>query len=80
MSRPSPHYRVRRDVVDPHGKVSLRYKGTMLHLNVGYAHRGQRVILHIVDEHVRVLPNAYKLVGEATLNPAQSYQPVRRAK
>ena len=78
--RPAPHYRVRHDVVDPHGKVSLRYKGKMLHLNVGYARRGQKVILHVVDEHVRVLTSAYKLIGEATLNPAQSYQPVRRAK
>ncbi|MDE3031956.1 MAG: IS481 family transposase [Acidobacteriota bacterium] len=77
-ARPSPHYRVRRDVVDPHGKVSLRYKGKMLHLNVGYAHRGQKVVLHVVDEHVRVLTSAYKLIGEATLNPTQSYQPVRR--
>ena len=80
---PSPphertHYRVRHDVVDDTGKVSLRYLGKMLHLNVGYRHRGQRVILHIVDEHVRILSEAYSLIGEATLNTAQSYQPVRR--
>lgn len=78
--RQEAHYRVRHDVVDPHGKVSLRYKGKMLHLNVGYAFRGRRIILHIVDEHVRVLSDTYSLIGEATLDPTQSYQPVRRVK
>jgi transposase InsO family protein len=73
-----PHYRVRRDVVDPHGKVSLRHRAKMLHVNVGYRHRGQRVILHIIDDEVRVLTKDYALIGEATLDPAQSYQPLRR--
>lgn len=75
-----PHYRVRRDVVDPAGKVSIRHRSKMLHVNVGYHHRGQRVILHIVDDEVRVLTESYKLIGEATLDPAQSYQPLRRVK
>jgi hypothetical protein len=73
-----PHYRVRHDMVDAEGKVSLRYKGKMLHLNVGYRHRRQRILLHVIDEHVRVLTEDYKLIGEATLDPTQSYQPVRR--
>ena len=75
---PRAHYRVRHDVVDKAGKVSLRYKGKMLHLNVGYARRGQRVVLHIVDERVRILSEGYALIGEATLDPTKSYQPVRR--
>ena len=74
-----PHYRVRRDVVDTHGKVSLRHRGKMLHVNVGYRHRGQRVILHVIDDEVRVLSEDYTLIGEATLDPTQSYQPLRRA-
>ena len=77
-SQKRPHYRVRHDVVDAEGKVSLRYKGKMLHLNVGYRHRRQRILLHIIDERVRILTEDYKLIGEATLDPRQSYQPVRR--
>ena len=42
-----PHRRIRRDVVDNWGKVSLRYLGEMRHLNVGYMHRGERVRLYI---------------------------------
>lgn len=72
------HHRVRHDVIDSRGAVSLRYKGKMLHLGVGYRHRGERVILHIVDERVRVLSESYTLIGQATLNPAQGYQPVKR--
>ena len=55
-------------------------RGQMCRLIGDTAHWGQAVILHIVDEHVRVLTGAYKLVGEATLDPAQSYQLVRRVK
>jgi transposase InsO family protein len=73
-----PHYRVRHDVVDAAGKVSLRYKGKMLHLNVGYYHRRRRILRHIIDERVRVLTEDYTLIGEATLDPRQSYQPVRK--
>jgi transposase InsO family protein len=76
--RRRPHYRVRHDIVDPRGKVSLRHRSKMLHINVGYRHRGRRVILHVVDNEVRVLTEDFKLLGEATLNPAQSYQPMRR--
>jgi transposase InsO family protein len=75
-----PHYRVRHDVVDTHGKVSIRHRSKMLHVNVGYRHRGERVILHIIDDEVRVLTESYALIGEATLDPAQSYQPLRRVK
>lgn len=73
------HYRVRHDIVDQKGKVSIRFRSKMLHINVGYRHRGQRVILHVVDTHVRVLTWDFKLLGEATLDERQSYQPMRRA-
>jgi transposase InsO family protein len=83
-ARPTPqphrtHYRVRHDIVDTHGSVSLRHRSKMLHINVGYRHRGKRVILHVVDTSVRVLTEDFKLLGEATLDPNQSYQPMRRA-
>ena len=51
----------------------------MLHVNVGYRHRDQRVILHVIDDEVRVLSEDYTLIGKATLNLTRSYQPLRRA-
>src|SRR5664280_101689 len=72
------HYRVRHDVVDAGGKVSMRYLSKSLHINVGYRFRGQSVIMHVIDNEVRVLTEDYKLIGEVTLDPRQSYQPIRR--
>jgi transposase InsO family protein len=71
-----PHYRVRRDVVDPGGKVSISHRGRILHINVGYRHRGKRVVLHVIDDHVRVLTEEFVLLGMATLDPTQSYRPM----
>ena len=45
-----PHHRLRKDVVDPWGKVTLRYHGQLLHVRIGHHHRGKRVRLYIVDE------------------------------
>ncbi len=72
-------YRVRHDHVDAKGKVSLRYRGRMLHVNVGLRLQGKSVILHVIDDEVRVLDVRYRLLGEATLDPSQSYQPMRKA-
>jgi hypothetical protein len=39
-----PHYRIRFDVVDVRGHVTLRYLGKLRHLNVGWAYRGQSLV------------------------------------
>ena len=73
-----PHRRIRRDVVDNWGKVSLRYLGEMRHLNVGYMHRGERVRLYIVDDEVRIVTEDGELIREATLDATKGYQPTRK--
>jgi len=73
-----PHYRIRNDVVDNWGKVSLRYLGKMRHINVGYMHRGFPVRLYIVDDHIRVVTLEGEFLGELIINPAQGYQPIVR--
>jgi transposase InsO family protein len=78
LQRRRAHYRVRHDVVDSSGKVSIRYLSKGLHIGVGSRHRGERVILHVIDNQVRVLTEDFKLLGEATLDPRQTYQPMRR--
>jgi transposase InsO family protein len=73
-----PHHRIRHDVVDVRGHVTLRYLGKLRHLNVGWAYQGQRIRLYIVDEHVDIVTEDGELVGEIILNPDRNYQPIIR--
>lgn len=74
-----PHrYRVRHDVVDKAGKVSIRHHSRLMHIGVGRRHIGQRVILHVVNDDVRVFTDDFKLLGEVTLDGGHSYQAMRR--
>ena len=73
-----PHRRIRHDVVDRWGKVSLRYRGELRHLNVGYMHRGVRVRLYIVDDDVRIVTEEGELIRVATLDESKDYQPTRK--
>jgi hypothetical protein len=73
-----PHYRLRIDVVDPHGKVTLRYKGRMLHVRIGHHHRGRHVRLFIIDDHIRVVDESGEFLGEITINPDKTYQTMAR--
>jgi len=49
-SRAEGHFRLRYDVADGKGTITLRRAGRLHHLNIGAAHARQRV-LAIVDEH-----------------------------
>ena len=69
-----PHHRLRKDVVDPHGKVTLRYRGRLLHVRIGHHHRGKHVRLYIIDDHIRVLDENGVFLGEITINPEKNYQ------
>ena len=73
-----PHHRIRHDVVDNRGHVTLRYLDKLRHLNVGWAYQSQPIRLYIVDDHVDVVTEDGELVGEITLNPDRDYQPIRR--
>ena len=72
-----PHHRIRHNVVDNCGHVTLRYLGKLRHLKVGWANQGQPIRLYIVDDHVDVVTDYGELVGEITLNPDRDYQPIR---
>lgn len=75
-----PHQRLRKDVVDPWGKVTLRYHGRILHVRIGHHHRGKRVRLYIIDEHIRVLDDEGNYLGEITINPDKNYQTMAKPK
>ena len=74
-----PHHRIRHDVVDLRGHVSLRYLGRLRHLNVGWSYRGQRIRLYVVDNHVDMVTEDGEIIGEITLDPDRDYQPRTRA-
>jgi len=73
-----PHHRIRHDVVDQRGHVTLRYLGQLRHLNVGWRYRGERIRLYVVDDHVDIVTEEGELVGDIILNPDKDYQPLRR--
>jgi transposase InsO family protein len=72
------HYRVRRDRIDKAGKVTLRYHSVLLHLGVGRAYIGTRVLLLVADRDVRVLTEDGDLLAEFTLDPTKTYQTRKR--
>ena len=65
----------RADVIDPWGKVSLRYAGKLRHLGIGRAHIGEPVLMLIHDNHV-ITSNAItgEIIAEHTINPTSNYQ------
>jgi transposase InsO family protein len=74
---PAQH-RVRRDRVDPDGKVTLRYQSKLRHLGIGRRYAGTRVMLLIADRDVRVIDHNGELIAEFTINPAKQYQIKKR--
>jgi hypothetical protein len=69
------HYRVRRDRIDKTGKVTLRYWSKLIHIGVGRAHAGTRVLLLVADQHVRVITDDGDLLRELTIDPTRNNQP-----
>ncbi len=67
--------RVRRDVVDQDGKLTLRHRGRLHHIGIGKAHRHTRVIMLIAGLDVRVLTDDGELLRHLLLDPDRDYQP-----
>jgi hypothetical protein len=66
--------RVRYDLVDSSGKVSIRYKRRLHHIGLGRALTGRRVIILMADLDVRVVGAEGELLRHFTLNPTKDYQ------
>ena len=82
-SRPTPpqrrtatHFRVRRDKIDKAGRVTLRYDSRLLHIGVGRAHTGTRVLLLVADLDVRIITEGGELLRQLTIDPGRDYQPL----
>lgn len=70
-----PHWRIRTDVVDVRGHVTLRYLGRLRHLNVGWAYRGQAIRLYVLDDVVTFATEDGEFIGETRIDPQRDYQP-----
>ena len=71
-----PHHRVRRDIVDTNGKVTLRLAGRLHHIGLGRTHARTPIILLIDDHDVRIIDAATgELLRELTIDPTRDYQP-----
>jgi hypothetical protein len=70
------HDRVRHDIVDKSGTVTLRVHGQLRHIGVGRTHNRTHVILLVQDLEVRII-NAItgELLRELTINTNKDYQP-----
>ncbi len=70
------HDRVRHDIVDKSGTVTLRIAGQLRHIGIGRTHSRTHVILLVQDLDVRVV-NAItgELLRELTIDTSTDYQP-----
>jgi transposase InsO family protein len=67
-------YRLRVDIVDRHGKISLRRAGRMHHLGIGTAHAGTAALVLIHPDIVEVInPATGEHLSSHTIDPHRSY-------
>jgi transposase InsO family protein len=70
------HHRVRRDIVDRAGRVTLRHNGRLHHIGLSRTLARTRVLLLIDDLDIRVIDAATgELYRHLTLDPTKDYQP-----
>src|SRR5699024_4815253 len=68
-------WRVRYDIVDHDGKISLRHSGRMLHLGIGRAHARTEIICLVHNDHATVInANTGEVLTEHTLEATRTYQ------
>ena len=74
---PAPiDHRVRRDKIDPFGKVTLRYLGRLRHIPVGVEHKNRKVRLFVAGPDVRIITDDGELIRALTIDPTRNYQPL----
>ena len=69
--------RVRQDKIEEAGRATLRYDSRLLHIGVGRAHTGTRVLL-LVDLDVRIVSEDGELLRQLAIDPGRDYQPLGR--
>lgn len=73
---PRSHERVRTDIVDPGGTITLRVAGRLHHIGIGRTHKGTRVKILTQDLHATIInATTGEILRELTINPNRDYQP-----
>jgi transposase InsO family protein len=74
--RISEHFRVRRDRVDPNGKLTLRHNSRLHHIGAGRRWAGTKVLILARDLELRIITqDGGELIRQLTLDPTRNYQP-----
>lgn len=70
------HYRIRTDVIDAAGVITIRYNSHLHHIGLGKRRTGTKVTVLIDDLDIRVLDrDTGQLIRKLTLDPTRDYQP-----
>ncbi len=72
----SAHCRVRTDVIDAAGAITIRYNSRLHHIGLGKRRTGTKVTVLIDDRDIRVLDrHTGQLIRKLVLDPTRDYQP-----
>jgi transposase InsO family protein len=70
-----PQPRVRRDIIDTDGKLTLRHNGRLHHIGIGRTHARTPILMLINGCDIRIIhASTGELIRELILNPAVDYQ------
>ncbi|MHB1209993.1 MAG: hypothetical protein ACYC1I_09860 [Acidimicrobiales bacterium] len=61
-------------LVDGRGHVTLRYLGTLRHLNIGWSYQDCVIKLYVLDDVVAFASEDGEFVGETRIDPDRDYQ------
>jgi Integrase core domain len=74
-AKAEPQARIRRDVVDSDGKLTLRHAGRLHHIGIGRTPARTPVLILINGLDIRIIhPTTGELIRQLILNPAVDYQ------
>ena len=77
--RDDTHHRVRVDIVDTSGKVTLRHNGHLYKIGIGREHARTRILMLIAELDIRVINAATgEIIRTLTLDTTRTYQPTGR--
>jgi len=73
---PRTEHRIRRDIIDNTGKITIRHKGHLYKIGIGRAHKRRAVIALIDNLDIRIIDTQTgELLGQLTLDTTRTYQP-----
>jgi len=71
----NPHWRIRHDIIDQFGKLTLRHNSRLHHIGIGRRHAHKNVLILVKDLHVRITTSSGETLRDFQLDPTRDYQP-----